>query len=109
MQPDVSEKEDRIRDNEMHYVSGYQAPDGPFKYMSQAAKDKIHQEIDSRMKGLEETGLTRDEILFEEQKGLKLVDDPFYQFIKSSQTAREMLLKPGEEFTADRIIELALR
>jgi len=61
------------------------------------------------MKELEETGLTRDEILFEEQKGLKLVDDPFYQFIKSSQTAREMLLKPGEEFTADRIIELALR
>jgi ribosomal protein S18 len=61
------------------------------------------------MKELEDTGLTRDEILFEEQKGLKLVDDPFYQFIKSSQTAREMLLKPGEEFTADRIIELALR
>ena len=84
MQPDVSETEERIRDNEINYVGGYQAPDGPFKYMSKAAKDKIHQEIDVRMQELEDTGLTRDEILFEEQKGLKLVDDPFYQFIKSS-------------------------
>jgi hypothetical protein len=61
------------------------------------------------MKELEETGLTREEILFEEQKGLKLLDDPFYQFIKNSKTAREMLLKPGEELSADRVIELALR
>lgn len=37
------------------------------------------------------------------------MDDPFYQFIKNSRTAREMLLKPGEEFSADRVIELALR
>lgn len=62
-----------------------------------------------RMKELEETGLTRDEILFEEQKGIKLLDDPFYQFVKNSRTAREMLLKPGEELSADRVIELALR
>ena len=74
----MSEKEERIRDNEINYVSGYNAPDGPFKYMSKEAKEKIHQEIDERMKELEETGLTRDEILFEEQKGIKLVDDPFF-------------------------------
>ena len=38
-----------------------------------------------------------------------MADDLFFQMIKLSRTAREMLLKPGDEFTADRIIELALR
>lgn len=49
------------------------------------------------------------EILHEKQVGVKLADDPFFQIVKLSKTAREMLLKPGDEFTADRIIELALR
>lgn len=40
---------------------------------------------------------------------MKLADDPFFQYVKCNRTAREMLIKPGEEFTADRIIELALR
>jgi len=61
------------------------------------------------MQELEDTGLTRNEILFEQQKGIKLADDPFFQFVKNSETAREMLLMPGDEFTADRVIELALR
>ena len=61
------------------------------------------------MQELEDTGLTRFEILFEKQHGLKLQDDPFFQYIKNQKGAREMLLKPSEEFTADRVIELALR
>jgi len=77
--------------------------------MSAEAKEKVHQEIDERMQELEDTGLTRYEILFEMQKGMRLADDPFFQFIKNSKTGREMLLKPGEEFSADRVIELALR
>ena len=98
-----------IRENEINYVQAYQGPSGPLKYMSEEAKEKVHQELDLRMQEVEDTGLTRSEILHEQQTGVKLVDDPFFQFIKSSRTAREMLLKPGEEFTADRVIELALR
>jgi len=90
-------------------VQAYQGPSGPLKYMSEEAKEKVHQELDLRMQEVEDTGLTRSEILHEKQTGVKLADDPFFQFIKSSRTAREMLLKPGEEFTADRVIELALR
>ena len=66
-------------------------------------------EIDIRMQELEETGLTRNEILFDDQRGVPLLDDPFFQFIKNSKIAREMLLKPSDEFSADRVIELALR
>lgn len=78
MSPDASEKEELLRENEMNYVSGYLAADGPFKYMSDAAKEKVHMEIDERMQELEDTGLTRNEILYEEQKGIRLADDPFY-------------------------------
>jgi ribosomal protein S18 len=77
--------------------------------MSAEAKEQVHLEIDQRMQELEDTGLTRQEILFERQEGIKLMDDPFFQYIKNQRAAREMLLKPGEEFTADRVIELALR
>lgn len=103
------EREEMIRENEINYVEGYHGPSGPLKYMSEEAKEKVHQEVDQRMQEIEDTGLTRSEILHEKQTGPKLADDPFYQFIKSSRTAREMLLKPGEELTADRVIELALR
>ena len=102
-------QEEMIRENEMNFVQGLQSPTGPIKFMTEEAKDKVHQEIEVRMQELEDTGLTRTEILFEEQTGMQLADDPFFQFIKNSKTAREMLLKPGDEFTADRVIELALR
>ena len=109
MMPD-GETEEMIRENEMNYVSAYNSTSGPIKYMSEDHKEKVHQELDVRLQELEDTGLTRDEILFEQlNKGLRLADDPFFQFIKNSRTAREMLLKPGDEFTADRVVELALR
>jgi hypothetical protein len=38
-----------------------------------------------------------------------LKDDPFFQLVKSSRTVREMLINPNEEFSADRVIEKALR
>lgn len=49
------------------------------------------------------------EILYGKQLGVPLMDDPFYQMVKKSRAAREMLLKPGEDFTAERVIEHALR
>ena len=42
-------------------------------------------------------------------KGIQLKDDPFYQLIKNSKVVREMLIPAGAEFSADRIVELALR
>ena len=35
--------------------------------------------------------------------------DPFFQLIKTNRTAREMLFRPGEAFTVEKVIELALR
>ena len=62
------------------------------------------------MQELEDTGLTRNEILFDDaNKGIPLRDDPFFQLVKENRTAREMLINPNEDFTADRVIEKALR
>ena len=62
------------------------------------------------MQELEDTGLTRNEILFDDANtGIPLRDDPFFQLIKENRTAREMLIGANEEFSADRVIEKALR
>ena len=56
---------------------------------------------------LEETGLSRMELLYDnmEGKGCQLKDDPFFQLVKGSRTVREMIVPPGAEFTADQVIE----
>jgi len=36
------ESEEMIRDNETSFVDGYQGPAGPFKYMTEEAKEKVH-------------------------------------------------------------------
>lgn len=48
--------------------------------MTEQQKLKVHQEIETRMHELEETGLTRMEVLFDnmEGKGCQLKDDPFF-------------------------------
>ena len=35
--------------------------------------------------------------------------DPFFQLLKNNRVAREMLFKPGEAFTVEKVIEVALR
>ena len=69
-----------IRENERNFVEGTSASaEGPLKYMSSAQLDLIHEEIDDRMQELQDTGLTRNEILFDDAKeGIPLKDDPFF-------------------------------
>jgi len=110
-QPEEKNIEEIYRNNEKNYIEGANASvEGPFKYLSAHRIREIHVEIDVRMQELEDTGLTRNEILFDEaNSGLPLRDDPFFQLIKGNQTAREMLIGPNEVFSADRVIEKSLR
>lgn len=103
------QKEEAQRENERNFVEGYQSPTGPFKWMDKAQIDLVHAKIDQKMQELEDSGLTREEILYDSQQGIPLADDPFFQFVKNSRSAREMLMKPGEEFSVERVIEKALR
>ena len=44
-----TESEEMVRDNETNYVNGYMSPNGPIKFMSKDAKEKVHMEIDARL------------------------------------------------------------
>ncbi len=41
--------------------------------------------------------------------GIKLADDPFFQYIKNNRMVREIMIKPGEHFSPEKIVNLALR
>ena len=44
-----------------------------------------------------------------EQGGVPLKHDPFFQHIKNNRLAREILFSPNSEFTASKIVDIALR
>lgn len=98
-----------IRQNEEKFAEGWRTQEGPLKYMEMEQREAVHNEIDIRLKELEESGLTREEILFNQVKGIPLIEDPFFQLVKNNKLVREMLVSPTEAFTADKVVERALR
>ena len=84
---------------------------GPLKHMSAEARARIHEIIDRKMEELEETGLNRFQILDSQtkEKGIELKSDPFFQYLKVNRMAREVLLSPNEEFTVEKVINMALK
>jgi ribosomal protein S18 len=95
--------------NKKIFADGYQDPKGPIKFMSKKEKETIHLEIDRRLQDLEDSGLSREEILYDQPEGIPLNQDKFFQFIKQNKIAREMLIKPTETFSADLVIEKVLK
>lgn len=77
--------------------------------MSREEKEKIHEEIDNRLQELEDSGLSKEEILFNKPEGTPLKYDKFFQYIKENRLARELLIKPNEKFSAEVVIEKALK
>ena len=94
---------------EQTFVEGYRTPRGPLKWMSDEDKEKVHIQIDYEMGKLEDTGLSREEVLYKKPTGVPLGSDPMFQFLKKNRDAREMLIKPGEEFTVEKVLDKALR
>lgn len=101
-------KEEKEIDNKAIFVSAY-STEGPIKFKSAEEKEKIHLEIDLKMKELEDSGLSREEILYNKSEGIPLREDKLFQFIKTNKIIREMLIKPTEAFTSDLVIERALK
>ena len=92
------ESEKKLEDDGK-FIDGYHTQTGPIKFMTREEKEKVHLEIDKKMRELEDSGLSRQEILFNEPEGIPLKQDKFYQFIKNNKIAREMLVKPTETFS----------
>jgi ribosomal protein S18 len=98
------EQEDELKNHDAQYHT-----EKTKSAMTQEEKDLVHNEIDFKMQELEDTGLSRMEILYNVEKGIPLSDDPVFQYLKQNRIAREMLVKATEVFTADAVVERALR
>lgn len=98
-----------IHEEDKLFVEGYRTPPGPLKWLSYEDKERVHGQILHRMNELENTGLSREKLLFDKSRGLPLRQDPVFQYLKTNKKAREMVLSPGEEFTAEKVIDFALR
>jgi hypothetical protein len=71
-------REEQIRENEQNFAEGTLTKEGPFKYLSAEERETVHHQIDLRMEELEESGLTREEILYDSTQGIPLFEDPFF-------------------------------
>ena len=60
----TQEKEEALRENERNFIEGYEGPSGPMKYLNKDQLNQIHSQIDVKMQELEDSGLTREEILY---------------------------------------------
>lgn len=72
-------------------MEAYRTAEGPLRSMSTEAIDKVHAEVDLKMRELEETGLSRTELLYDKTTPggvLPLVEDPVFQFLKRNRLAR---------------------
>jgi ribosomal protein S18 len=105
----LKENNEEENDSISELVDGYHTRTGPIKFMTREEKEKIHLEIDKKMRELEESGLSRQEILLGKAEGIPLKEDKFFQFIKNEKMAREMLVKPTETFSLDLVIDRALK
>lgn len=105
---ELKTEEQKENENFDTFVSAY-SKSGPKKLLTQEEKDRIHEEIDIKMNELESTGLSREEILYNKPDGLPLRQDKFFQYLKNNRIAREMLIKPNEEFTVEIVLEKALK
>jgi hypothetical protein len=106
---DMKTQEEKDIESNNIFLDGLNDPQGPMKYMSREEKEKIHEEIDLRLKELEDSGLSKEEILFNKPEGVPLKFDKFFQYLKENRLARELLIKPSEKFSADTVIEKALK
>jgi len=59
------EAEEQIRENEKNFIESYESPQGPNKWYSPEQIQAIHSEVDVRMQELEDSGLTREEVLYD--------------------------------------------
>jgi hypothetical protein len=92
------------------YLTLAQAPLGPLRQPTAEERERVNLVVDRRLQELEDSGLSREELLFEEaERGLPLALDPFFQYIKNNRLAREIYLRAGEDFTVEKVVDIALR
>lgn len=95
--------------NKKSLYDGLQSIGGPKSLLSEREKERINRLADERLKELEESDLSREEIIGSSGKGISLAQDPFFQIIKNDYKARDRLFKDNEEYSVKKIVLYALQ
>ncbi|CAD8070262.1 unnamed protein product [Paramecium sonneborni] len=102
--------ENALHQNFKTFVEGHISPKGALKNLSEEQIKQIQTQVTKKLQELEDTGLSREEILTNGvNKGIPLSYDAFFQLLKNNEQARLVYLAPGEEFTVQKIVDIALR
>lgn len=105
---DITNKEEKKLSNVQKFNDAY-VLGGPKHMLSKEQINNIHGQIDLAMKELEESGLSKEELLYDIPKGIPLKQDHFFQFVRHNKKAREMLIASTEDFSVSSVIEKALK
>ena len=62
-------------------MEGYLSPSGPLQYMTDAEKEKIHIQAEQKMQELEDSGLSREELLYDNNQSVKIKKPEHYYLI----------------------------
>ncbi|CAD8067626.1 unnamed protein product [Paramecium primaurelia] len=102
--------ENALHQNFKTFVEGHVSPKGALKNLSEEQMKQIQTQVTKKLQELEDTGLSREEILTNGvDKGIPLSYDAFFQLLKNNEQARLVYMAPGEEFTVQKIVDIALR
>lgn len=105
---DIRNSEQIKRDNFLQFEE-YKTFSKPKDQLTSEELLNIHMQIDIKMKELEDMGKSKEQILYNENKGIPLKQDPFFQFLKINRKAREMMFQPKEIFSVESLINKALK
>jgi ribosomal protein S18 len=95
--------------NKKTLYDGLSSPSGPKSMLSENQKERINKLADERLQELEESGMSREEVIGSQGKGIPLAQDPFFQIVKNDHKARERLFKDNEEYSVKKIVLYALQ
>ena len=87
---------------------GAYSESGPKHLLIQDQIDKINLQADLKLDEIAESGMSREEILNIDSRGIPLKADPFFLLIKNDHTVRFNHFDDKEEYSVDKIITLAV-
>lgn len=102
-------REQRQLHNMKLLTSDSEIKTGHLSTLSEAQKFQIDTLANAKLQELEDSGLSREELMDLPDKGIKLTADPFFQLVKSDIKARHKLLsRANVDYSIDNIVKFAL-
>lgn len=102
-------REQRQMHNMKLLTKDVETKSGHISTLAKPQLDRIDKLADYRLKELEESNMSREELLDLPDKGIKLGADPFFQLVKNDLKARHKLLsRANVDYSVDNIVKFAL-